>query len=78
MLEFWPDYGPGPLWTEGGKPADLTSLELDPDLAERVTAWNAAYEEDKVPVEGPGDSTWLHEGRQLLREVRKLWGPTTA
>lgn len=25
-LEFWPDYGPGPLWTKEGKPADLGAL----------------------------------------------------
>ena len=69
-----PDYGSGPLWTEGGKPADLTSLEVDPDLVEKLVAWNAAYEEDKVPIDGPGDSAWLQEGRQLLMEVRDALG----
>ncbi len=47
-MEFWPDYGPGPLWSEGGKSVDLTSLGVDPDLVERIEAWNAAYGEHKV------------------------------
>lgn len=74
VVEFWPDYGPGPLWGEDGKSVDPTSLGVDPDLVERVAAWNAAYGEHKVPLDGPGDSTWLHEGRQLLREIRDSLG----
>ena len=70
VLEFWPDYGAGPLWTHDGKPVDLSSLDVDPDLVEKVAVWHAAYEEDRVPIDGPGDSAWLHEGRQLLQEVR--------
>lgn len=68
-LEFWPDYGPGPLWS-GGKAIDLASLALDDELAAQVAAWNAAYSEDKVPLEGPGDDAWLAEGRRLLSAVR--------
>jgi hypothetical protein len=43
VLEFWPDYGPGPLWTDDGKPVDLNSLQMDRGLVETVAAWNAAY-----------------------------------
>lgn len=74
VVEFWPDYGPGPLWTDDGKPADLTLLGMRRDLVEQVTAWNAAYEESKVPLEGAGDEAWLREGRRLLHEVRAALG----
>jgi ribosomal protein S16 len=70
VLEFWPDYGPGPLWTGDGKAADLAGLPIDGDLVERLTTWNAAYSEDKVPLDGPGDLGWLGQGKRLLDEVR--------
>lgn len=69
-LEFWPDYGPGPLWTEKGKPVDLESLGISPELAERVLLWNSQYEEDRIPVDGPGDSEWIADGVDLLRQLR--------
>lgn len=74
VLEFWPDHGPGPLWTDDGKPANLTSLGMDQHLVEQVTAWNAAYEENKVPIESAGDAAWLREGRRLLHEIRAALG----
>ena len=39
MLEFWPDYGSGPLWTHGAviSPSDV---DVDPSLAERLIRWN--------------------------------------
>ncbi|KQP64480.1 MULTISPECIES: hypothetical protein [unclassified Nocardioides] len=40
------------------------------DLVARLTAWNTAYSEDKVPIEGSGDEAWLSEGKRLLGEVR--------
>lgn len=70
LLEFWPDYGPGPLWTEDGKPADLRSLALPSELVEELEFWNAQYAEEKIPVDGNGDSAWLGEGRSLLRRTR--------
>jgi hypothetical protein len=70
VLEFWPDYEAGPLWTDEGKPVDLAALSIDHGLVERTTAWNAAYSEDKVPIEGSGDEAWLNEGKRLLGEVR--------
>ncbi|WP_183099606.1 hypothetical protein [Nocardioides pelophilus] len=73
-LEFWPDYGPGPLWTQDGKPVDVPSLGLGDELAAQLTDWNAAYAEDKVPLEGAGDEAWLAEGRRLLGEVRAALG----
>lgn len=74
MLEFWPDYGSGPLWTEDGKAADLRSLGLPEELAEQLTVWNSQYAEDKVPLEGSGDSAWLGEGVSLLRRTRDALG----
>jgi hypothetical protein len=71
--EFWPDYGPGPLWTDG-KPVDLTLLGMDRYLVERVAAWNAAYEETKVPIDGAGDDAWLTEGKRLLGAIRDALG----
>lgn len=74
VMEFWPDYGPGPLWTDDGKPVDLESLGVGRDLVEHLAAWNAQYSEDKVPLEGAGDEAWLREGKQLLGHVRDALG----
>lgn len=73
-LEFWPDYGPGPLWDDEGKPVDLNSLGLDKGLVARVEAWNAEYAEDKIPVDGPGDLAWVRAGSQLLHDIRAALG----
>ena len=43
-------------------------------LVESAAAWNAAYEENKVPIEGPGDAAWLREGIRLLHEIRGALG----
>jgi len=70
-LEFWPDYGaPSPLWN-AGQAVDLQSLLLPEDLRNRLSSWNAAYEESKVPIDGTGDQQYLTEGHQLLNEVRQ-------
>ncbi|WP_097188893.1 hypothetical protein [Ornithinimicrobium cerasi] len=78
MLEFWPDYGAGPLWTEDGKPADLGALELPSDLVEQLKTWNAQYAEEKLPIEGVGDHAWLDEGARLLGRTRDVLGPRVA
>ena len=54
QLEFWPEYGSGPLWA-GGDRVDLTELGLPSELAGRLVAWNALYEDERRPMEGPGD-----------------------
>jgi hypothetical protein len=69
MVGSPPDHGPGPLWADG-KPVDLASLGLDRDLVVKVAAWNASYEETKVPIEGTGDAAWLLEGKRLLSSIR--------
>lgn len=76
LLEFWPDYGPGPLWTDGGKPVDPRTLGLSELLTERLTRWNAGYTEDRIPTEADGDAIWLAEGAALLSDVRRELGPT--
>lgn len=51
-LEWWPDYGGGPLWKasgRGGKQVDSEALGLPLDLAVRLAAWNQRYAEDKLP-----------------------------
>lgn len=55
-LEFWPDYGAGPLGGDDGKPADLGALGLPNDLVSRLADWNRRYEEDPLPADGAGDS----------------------
>lgn len=73
-FEFSPDYGPGPLWASGAA-VSLDGLGLPGDLAEQLRAWNAQYEEDKLPIDGPGDGEWLDEGRRLLEELRSALDP---
>jgi hypothetical protein len=75
LLEFWPDHGPGPLWTDDGKPVDLRSLDLSVDLVEQLEDWNSQYAEKKIPLEGLGDARWLNEGRNLLCRTRDALGP---
>lgn len=70
-LEFWPDYGSGPLWQRGGAPADLVTLGLSANLAERLRLFNDAYEEDRLPLDGGGDAEYLAAGVRLLAEVRE-------
>jgi hypothetical protein len=73
-LEWWPDYGGGPLWKasgRGGKHIDSETLGLPLDLAARLAAWNQRYTEDKLPVSGDGDREWLEQGVRLLAEVRR-------
>ena len=74
-LEFWPDYGPGPLWLDG-MAVDLHTLGLPQELACHLEAWNDQYEERKVPLEGAGDVEWLREGMSLLRRTRSALGAT--
>lgn len=69
VLEFWPDYGSGPLWASGIA-VDLQRLPLSEALRGRVVAWSADYEDDKLPIDGPGDADWLAEGKILLGDVR--------
>ena len=73
-IEFWPDYDRGPLWVDG-REVPPESLDLPASLADRVRVWNAQYDDAKLPVGGPGDPTWLAEGRNLLREVGEALGP---
>ena len=72
-LEFWPEYNGGPLWTQDGKTADLSTLELSPELRNRLTGWNSKYEDSKLPFEA-NDSEWLDEGTTLLHDVRSELG----
>ena len=73
VLEFWPEYSSGPLWSEHGQTVELTSVGLSPDLIGRLTSWNARYDDAKLPFE-ENDHDWLDEGAGLLAEVRTALG----
>lgn len=75
LIEFWPDYGQGPLWSPDGTPVDPASLGLPDDLVQQLSLWNGSYDDDKLPIEGAGDPAWLAEGRLLLQHVRAAVGP---
>lgn len=68
-MEFWPDYGPGPLWI-GGQAADLDSLGLEAALASALRVWNGDYDEVRIPIEGAGDAAYIATGVALLARVR--------
>ena len=74
VLEWWPDYGPGPLALRsgrGGGAVDLHTLGLSAETVGNLAKWNADYAEDKLPTEGgAGDPAWIAEGTSLLHEVR--------
>jgi hypothetical protein len=74
VIEFWPEYGEGPLWTEQGQSVDLRKLPLAADLRDRLVAWNAAYDDSRLPFED-NDREWLDEGRRLFVEVRTVLSP---
>lgn len=69
ILEFWPEYGQGPLWSDG-KPAALMELGLPDSLVQRLRAWNALYQEHRLPIDGAGDPAYLAAGTALMQEVR--------
>lgn len=68
-LEFWPEYGSGPLW-RGGRAIDLQTVGVEADLVRRLLAWNAEYADEKLPAGGPGDIEWIDRGRALLAGIR--------
>jgi len=69
-LEFWPEHGAGPLWDARGRAVDPAALGLPAGLVEQLQAFAAAYAEDRLPVEGPGDPAYLALGARLLLDVR--------
>jgi hypothetical protein len=72
-LEWSPEYGSGPLYVRtgpGGYRADLESLGLPDDLVRRLTEFNAKFADERLPIDGPGDSAWMDLGIRLLHEVR--------
>jgi hypothetical protein len=69
VVEFWPEYNGGPLWRNDGNSVDLASVPLSDDLRSRLLAWNARYDDSKLPFER-SDEVWLAEGKRLLAETR--------
>jgi hypothetical protein len=78
VLEFWPECGPGPVWTDDGRPFDLGQLGLGPDLVAEVAEWNGAYGEDKVPIDSPGDVARLQKADACSARFGPQWKPSTA
>lgn len=74
VLEFFPEYNSGPLWSSTGASIELAALALPEDLVRRLGDWNASYDDSKLPFER-NDSAWLEGGRRLLAEVRQALGP---
>ncbi len=54
-----------------GRQSTFNRLPLPEDLRNRLSSWNAAYEESKLPIDRTGDQQYLTEGHQLLNEVRQ-------
>ena len=73
ILEFWPEYSHGPLWSTDGTAIDPTLLGVSSDLSERLRDWNSRYDDSKLPFEA-NDTVWLAEGKSLLSEVRAVLG----
>lgn len=73
VLEFWPEYSGGPLWSTDGKTVDLAGLALSSHLIERLVAWNSRYDDSKLSLESD-DPAWINEGTSLLSEVREALG----
>lgn len=67
--EFGPDYGDGPLWAAGAA-VDPVAVGVDAELASLLAAHNGAYEEVRLPLDGPGDGDYLAEGTRLLGALR--------
>lgn len=68
-IEFWPEYGSGPLW-RCGRAIDPQTVGVESDLVRRLIAWNAEYADEKLPAGVPGDMEWIDRGRALLAEIR--------
>jgi hypothetical protein len=73
VLEFWPEYGGGPLWTEMGQSVDLSNLEVSTDLKTQLSTWNLEYDDSKLPFE-TNDVQWLEAGKELLARLRNELG----
>ena len=73
VLEFWPEYNSGPLWSDDGQSIDLDSLPLSSELRDRLRHWNARYDDSLLPFD-QNDTEWLVEGRCLLTDTRASLG----
>lgn len=47
VVEFWPEYNGGPLWSDDGNSIDLASLPLSDGLRSRLLAWQPARADAK-------------------------------
>lgn len=73
LLEWWPDYGRQLLHLRdgpGGSVVPLERLPLSPGTLTALREWLSAYDDDKLPVDGPGDPMWLERGIDLLAQCR--------
>lgn len=73
LFEFWPEYNSGPLWSEDGESVELSAHGIPSELKDRLTAWNANYDDSMLPFEA-NDTEWLAVGKALLNDVRLALG----
>jgi len=52
-----------------GRTVNPSDLGLRPDLCQALHAWNAEYDDSKLPFEAK-DHDWLSRGKELLADVR--------
>ena len=78
VLEWWPDYGGQLLHVRtgrGGTPVELDRLPLSTSTVQALRRWVSSYADERLPIEGSGDSDWVDEGVDLLRRCREELQP---
>jgi hypothetical protein len=68
-----PEYGGVFLWTvleEGPVGLDPGILDIPPDLAGRLAAWNEEWEDGAQDEREEDVQDWVSRGRELVRELR--------
>jgi hypothetical protein len=72
FVELRAEYGGTFLWTvldEGTVGLDPAILDIPPDLADRLAAWNEEWE-DAAEQGQQDEQGWVSRGRQLARELQ--------
>lgn len=54
LLEVWPDYAPGPLWTDDGKPVYLAL----PEAGQPAFTWKPRWSRNSTML-GAESTDWL-------------------
>ena len=73
MLEFWPEYNSGPLWSNDGRNVDVADIGLPIELAGRLRDWNARYDGTKLPFERNNER--MRSKMMMQRKKRRMRKP---